>query len=147
MVLLTFMFAMREVTSRTFPYISAPLDNPNYQRKDFHNNSYTKYNRYKTLICHTDLSTCCTSREGVHRGHWYFPNGTRLPVWRNRPIPLSFQSYSNMTVTLTRFFLADKTVGVYRCDIPTNAVNINNSHETLYIGRYYYSGEECAFGN
>ena len=142
MVLLTFMFAMREVNSQTVPYISARM-----QRNFFHNNSYASYNKDQKFTCHTDLSTCCSSREGVHRGHWYYPNGTRLPVWNNRTIPLSFESFSNMTVMLTRFFLAEKTVGMYRCDIPTNAVNIGNSHETLYIGRYYRGGEECAFVN
>ena len=29
--------------------------------------------------CITDLSTCCTSTDGSHRGDWYFPHGTRLP--------------------------------------------------------------------
>ena len=29
--------------------------------------------------CHTNLTTCCTGGQGIHCGHWYFPNGIRLP--------------------------------------------------------------------
>ena len=32
-----------------------------------------------SVQCHTDLSTCCSGSQGIHRGDWYFPNGTRLP--------------------------------------------------------------------
>ena len=27
----------------------------------------------------TDLESCCTGSDGIHRGDWYFPDGTRLP--------------------------------------------------------------------
>ena len=30
-----------------------------------------------SVQCHTDLSTCCTSTYGPHRGDWYFPDGIR----------------------------------------------------------------------
>ena len=30
-----------------------------------------------TVRCHTDLTTC-TGSHGVHRGDWYYPNGTAL---------------------------------------------------------------------
>ena len=33
-----------------------------------------------TVRCITDLSTCCTSNQGVHRGDWYFPDGDSLPL-------------------------------------------------------------------
>ena len=31
-----------------------------------------------SVQCHTDLTTCCTGGQGIHRGDWYFPNGDRL---------------------------------------------------------------------
>ena len=35
-----------------------------------------------SVQCHTDLTTCCTGGQGIHRGDWYFPNGTRLQFSR-----------------------------------------------------------------
>ena len=37
------------------------------------------YYHYGRVQCHTDLSTCCSGTQGIHRGDWYFPNGDRLP--------------------------------------------------------------------
>ena len=31
-----------------------------------------------SVQCHTDLTTC-SGGQGIHRGDWYFPHGTRLP--------------------------------------------------------------------
>ena len=31
-----------------------------------------------SVVCHTDLSTCCSGGQGIHRGDWYFPDGTPL---------------------------------------------------------------------
>ena len=31
-----------------------------------------------SVQCHTDLTTCCSSVQGSHRGDWYFPDGTRV---------------------------------------------------------------------
>ena len=35
-----------------------------------------------SVVCHTDLSTCCSGPQGSHRGDWYFPIsiGARLVV-------------------------------------------------------------------
>ena len=32
-----------------------------------------------SVVCHTDLTTCCSGPQGIHRGDWYFPDGTVLP--------------------------------------------------------------------
>ena len=32
-----------------------------------------------SVVCHTDLAHCCSGSQGIHRGDWYFPNGTVLP--------------------------------------------------------------------
>ena len=31
-----------------------------------------------TVRCHTDLTSCCTSSEGDHRGSWFSPDGNIL---------------------------------------------------------------------
>ena len=31
-----------------------------------------------SVLCHSDLRTCCTSTQGIHHGDWYIPNGDRL---------------------------------------------------------------------
>ena len=34
---------------------------------------------YKNSVqCRTNLSTCCRSDRGIHRGQWYFPDGDPL---------------------------------------------------------------------
>ena len=40
-----------------------------------------------SVQCHTDLRTCCSSAQGIRRGDWYFPNGTRLPLFTAYRIP------------------------------------------------------------
>ena len=41
-----------------------------------------------SVQCITDLSTCCSGTQGIHRGDWYFPDGDRLPfsgdIYENR---------------------------------------------------------------
>ena len=31
-----------------------------------------------SVQCHTDLLTCCRTTLGIHRGDWFFPNGSVL---------------------------------------------------------------------
>ena len=33
-----------------------------------------------TVRCITDLASCCTSSQGIHRGDWYFPDGDKVPL-------------------------------------------------------------------
>ena len=53
-----------------------------------------------SVQCHTDLSTCCTQAEGIHRGDWYFPDSTQLPfggpLFESRG-PQRVDIYSNVT--------------------------------------------------
>ena len=95
-----------------------------------------------TVRCQTDLSTCCTSNQGVHRGDWFFPGGSVL----------QFAGTSNdivedrepQEVHLRRRNNATSPTGIYRCDIETNAVNDIDpdtiTGETVYIGLYLSSG-------
>ena len=69
------------VHSQTFPYVS-------FMSRTLANHSYVDLclvgndgSGSDSVQCITDLSTCCRGTDGSHRGDWYFPNGTRLPLF------------------------------------------------------------------
>ena len=87
-----------------------------------------------SVVCHTDLSTCCSGGQGVHRGDWYFPNGTRLQfsgdIREARGAQKVFIRHTSGT---------HETTGIYRCDVPTNAVHYEEDtsvRDTVYVGLY-----------
>ena len=89
------------------------------------------------VVCHTDLESCCT---GPHFGDWYFPAGDRLPF-----SGLSVPIYLGRTaqIAIIRRTTATGPTGIYRCDIPTNAVHHPTDlsvRETLYVGLYLANG-------
>ena len=92
-----------------------------------------------SVQCLTDLSTCCSNTEGIHRGDWYFPDGTtRLPFSGD-----IFEYREPQRVDLHRRNNANSPVGIYRCDIPTFAVHDDNDisvRATVYVGLYTASG-------
>ena len=102
-----------------------------------------------TVICHTDLTTCCRTDAGPDQGDWYFPDGTRLPGAGSHnlnPHPIT-ERRRNKLVRLQRGPpTATGTVpdGIYRCDIETVAMNSadNTVRETVYVG-VYGSGGTC----
>ena len=88
-----------------------------------------------SILCHTDLVTCCTMAQGPHRGNWYFPDKTRLPFpGGGDTIILAHQA---QRVELRRTVsTAMAPTGIYRCDIETEAVHDNDMNETVYVGLY-----------
>ena len=90
-----------------------------------------------TVRCHTDLSTCCSGDQGIHRGSWFFPGGTELRfansgddiVMDREPQEVHIRRRNAMSPS-----------GIYRCDIETMAVNDNDVNtitgETVYVGLY-----------
>ena len=73
------LWSLAEVHSQTFPYVS-------FMGQILANHSYVDLgvvgyhiDGSDSVQCHTDLTTCCRTTEGNHRGDWYFPNGSRLP--------------------------------------------------------------------
>ena len=96
-----------------------------------------------SVLCITDLSTCCSGANGPHRGDWYFPDGTRLPF-----AVLGSDVYETRIaegVELRRWnpSTTSPPSGIYRCDIPTNAVHDDNDisvRDTVYVGVYTASG-------
>ena len=94
------------------------------------------YSGSNGVICHTDLSTCCSIDQGVHRGDWYFPEGDRLPFSGRGDI---HEARDGQRVELRRQNRATSPVGVYRCDIPTVAVHDDDdisARDIVYVGLY-----------
>ena len=134
-----------EVNSKTFPYVS-------FMGQTLPNHSYLDLSLVgrpditqgaghgPSVECHTDLTTCCSGADGVHRGDWYFPNGTRLPFTQSTGI---YEAREAQRVDLRRN-RDGLTSGIYRCDIPTIAVHdvndISVRDRTVYVGLYGSSG-------
>ena len=125
---------------QTYPYVS-------FMGQTLVNHSYVDLSTVGSasdnsdgVVCHTYLSTCCSGSQGIHRGDWYFPNGTVLPfVDRSAPIGLARASQ----IAVIRRTTATGPTGIYRCRIATNAVHSDTDQsvgETVYVGLYAGSG-------
>ena len=89
-----------------------------------------------SVVCHTDLQTCCTSTHGSHRGDWYFPDGTRLPFSGDGGD--IYEDRDAQRIVIRHRNNANSPVGIYRCDIATNADP--SERATVYVGLYTASG-------
>ena len=139
-------WSMGEVYCQTFPYVSfmgqtlanhAYVDLSLVGRPDF---PYDGGNG-EGVQCITDLSSCCSDTEGPHRGDWYFPDGTRLPFAASNVD--TFEHRVSQRVDIRRNSNANSPTGIYRCDIPTNAVHDDTDisvRDTVYVGLYTASG-------
>ena len=150
-LLLSLLWSLVEVHSQqTFPYVS-------FNGQALGNNSYVDVGRVgrpdapkggvrgKGVQCITDLSTCCTSTDGGHRGDWYFPNGTRLPFNAPDVDIYEFRDAQRVDIRRRRYSYNDlnSPTGIYRCDIPTNAIHDDTDssvRDTVYVGLYTASG-------
>ena len=130
---------LEEVYSQTdFPYVS-------FRGGHLANHSYldltqvgTESKGQDSVICHTDLSGCCSNTEGSYRGDWFFPNGSRLQF-----DDLSvYESRGDRRVDLRRNSGGGSAVsGIYRCDIPINHQSSGSSmRATVYVGLYTSGG-------
>ena len=140
LVLMLF-WSLEDVNSQSFPYVSfrgQTLANHSYVDLSLVGDDY--YSGSDSVQCHTDLSTCCTTNDGPHRGDWYFPDGARLPFSGGGDI---YENRGRQRVALQRRNNANSPVGIYRCDIPTNAVHRstdNSVRGTVYVGLYTSGG-------
>ena len=133
-VVLFLFWSLVAVHSQTVPYVSfMGVNLPNHAYVDL-----TTVGEDISVECHTDLFTCCTGSQGIHRGDWYFPNGNALAnaggsgdIYKHREA---------VKVDLRRRNNATSPTGIYHCEIETVAVNDNDvdtiTGETLYIGLY-----------
>ena len=131
-----------EVHSQTFPYVS-------FMGNTVPNHGYVVLGLVgddtsgsDSVQCITDLETCCSGAQGVHRGDWYFPDGSRLPFSGSGVVIV--EGREAQRVDLRRKGNANSLVGIYHCDITTNAVNsdtdINVRDSPVYVGLYTASG-------
>ena len=124
------------VHSQTFPYVS-------FMGQTLANHSYVDLSTVgsDSVQCHTDLSTCCSSAQGYHRGDWCFPDRTRLPF-----SGIVYERRGAQRVDLRRTTTTGPT-GIYRCDIPTHDVHDDTDisvRDTVYVGLYIGSGGRCS---
>ena len=138
LLLFSVVWSLVVVQCQTFPYVS-------FMGQTLANHSYVDLSLVgrpdvepagPSIQCHTDLTTCCSGTEGIHRGDWYFPNGTRLPF----PLSDLFESRTAQRVDLHRSTGTTPPVGIYRCDIQTNAVHHDTDlfvrDKPVYVGLY-----------
>ena len=117
-----------------FPYVSfRAVILPNHATKV----GNAQISGQHSVECHTDLTSCCVFDRGIHRGDWYSPNGERRPFTGQGPHLT--QRYLVQAVFLDRNTNRNNSPsGIYRCDIPTNAVHSNDIsvRDTVYVGLY-----------
>ena len=139
-VLLLLGFFWSLARSQRVPYVS-------FMSQTLANHSYVDLSRVgnagsgsDSVQCHTDLSTCCSNIYGPHRGNVYFPDGTRVSFFYGD----IYDSRGSQRINVRRRNNANSPVGIYRCDIPTNAVHdatdISVRDTPVYVGLYTASG-------
>ena len=126
-------------SQQTFPYVSFSLTGPALADHSYVDLS-TVGSASDSVVCHTDLGTCCSSGQGSHRGHWYFPDGTQLP-FAGSSVPIGLGRAAQIAV-IRRTSGATGPTGIYRCDIPTDAVHSDDDslRESVYVGLYPANG-------
>ena len=141
-LLLLLLFLVKVHSQKTFPYVSFGLTGPalaNHSYVDLSTVGSASDNS-DSVVCYTDLTTCCSGGQGIHRGNWSFPDGTLLPsIGNSVPIGLG----RTAQIAIIRHTTATGPTGIYRCDIPTAAVHSNTDisvGETVYVGLYPANG-------
>ena len=142
-LLLLLLFLVEVHSQQTYPYVSFSS-----MGQALANHSYVDLSlvgsdgdNSDSVVCHTDLSTCCSAGQGIHRGDWSFPDGTRLPFAGNS-VPIGLGRSAQIAI-IRRTNDATGPTGVYRCRIATIAVHSNSDEsvgETLYVGLYTADG-------
>ena len=141
--LLLLLLLLVKVNCQTLPYVS-------FMGQTLADHSYVDLslvgsasdNSDSVVSCHSDLSTCCTGSQGIHRGDWYFPNGTQLP-FTGGSVSIALGRAAQVAV-IRRTNDATGPTGIYRCDIPTNAVHHPTDlsvRDSVYVGLYITGGK------
>ena len=125
-----------KVNCQTFPYVS-------FMGPALADHSYvdlstvgSELDNSDSVVCHSDLSTCCSGGQGPHRGNWYFPDGTKLP-FSGASVPIGLGRGAQ--IAIIRRTSGSGPTGIYRCRIATNAVHSDTDQslgETVYVGLY-----------
>ena len=140
-LLLLLLFLVEVHSQQTFPYVS-------FMGPALPDHSYVDLNTVgsagdnsDSVVCHTDLQSCCSRSEGIHRGNWSFPDGTQLP-FTSPTVPIGLGRNAQIAI-IRRTGSAIGPTGIYHCDIPTNAVHHESDisvGETVYVGLYPANG-------
>ena len=145
-MLLCLLWSLVEVHSQTeYPYVS-------FMGETLPNHAYVDLSLVgdddsgsDSVLCHTDLDTCCTMAQGPHLGDW-------IPPGSEEKLPFSSDSsesgdireaHGAQRVDLRRRNNADMPSGIYRCDIATIAAHDDNDtsvRESVYVGLYASGG-------
>ena len=138
-IVLLLLFLVEVHCQRTYPYVS-------FMGQILANHSYVDLSTVgsednsNSVVCHTDLTTCCSGSQGFHRGDWYFPDGTRLP-FASSSVPIGLGRAAQRVVI--RRTTATGPTGIYRCDISTEALHSDTEdsvRDSVYVGLYTSSG-------
>ena len=128
-----------QVDCQTFPYVSISTGAglPNHSYVDLET---VGINNRTSVWCRTNLMTCCRNVDSPrHRGQWFSPDGVALRT--NESI---YVVEEQQRVELRRANRATSPTGIYRCEIPTNAVHDDTDisvRATVYVGLYISGGK------
>ena len=142
-LLLLLLFLVEVHSQQTFPYVSFSLTGPalaNHSYVDLSTVGSADDNS-DSVVCHSDLATCCSGSQGFHRGDWSFPSGTILP-FIGPSVPLGLGRGAQRAI-IRRTNDDTGPTGIYRCRIATNEVHSDTDQsvgETLYVGLYPADG-------
>ena len=144
LLLLCLLWSLVEVHSQTeYPYVSfmgETLPNHAYVNLSLVGNDTSGSD---SVQCHTNLGTCCTGAQGLHRGDWSTPDSEqRLPFSTQGGDIYEVRGYRRVDIRHRNN--ADMPSGIYHCHIPTNAVHDDNDiisvRESVYVGLYASGG-------
>ena len=129
---------------QTFPYVSFGLWDPPLADHSYVDISTvgSAGDNSDSVVCHTDLSSCCSGDQGPHRGSWYFPDGTTRLPFSGGSVPIGLGRTAQIAV-IRRTYDATGPTGIYRCRIATIAVHSDYDEsvgETVYVGLYPTDG-------
>ena len=138
LLLLCILWSLVAVHSQTeYPYVSFMGDIlPNHAYVDLTTVGEDTSASGDTVRCHTDLTSCCTGSD-FHRGDWFFPNGNALSNAAGSGD--IYKSRGDQVIHLCRRNDAISPSSIYRCEIPTVAVNDDVdiiTGESVYVGLY-----------
>ena len=139
-LLLLLLFLVEVHSQQIFPYVSfglTALADHSYVNLSTVGNAGDNSD---SVVCHSDLDTCCGGGQGIHRGNWSFPDGTLLPFIGNS-VPIAQGRAAQLAII--RRTTATGPTGIYRCRIATNAVHSDTDEsvgDSVYVGLYPTNG-------
>ena len=97
------------------------------------------------VSCLTDVGTCCSRAQGIHRGDWFFPNGTRLKFNLSNYGGDIYQAREAQRVSLLQRNNGNVS-GIYHCNIAISGGS-DPIIGIIYTGLYDDRGKFMLFDN